>query len=324
MSKRHYAAISAITTYYRRIFTLLWKACLRRLSSPFSYCFFLPVHLFQLLFIICFLSLSIPLLIALLSSLLKLFPSLSLTISLLFGCLTYTILTFFSFFLMHSCFYLTFLSLMLIFLSLFLFSIYFYSSEYLSFSFIPIYLHIYVSLFLFSLYTIHLSLSLFSLFLFLSHSISLFCLFLCVSLSLSITLTCWSLCRIFSIPLAFYLPYSLYRFVQRFSSIPSSSSSTLPSVCPWPKPPKPMVFTLELNLFLPCFGLSALYSRIYEYCNRWPSPPAWHPSTVVLAQGSVRFNLREEVTPPSLYLSCCTFSMIKSKHTLNCFTVSLG
>ena len=247
MSKRHYAAISAITTYYRRIFTLLWKACLRRLSSPFSYCFFLPVHLFQLLFIICFLSLSIPLLIALLSSLLKLFPSLSLTISLLFGCLTYTILTFFSFFLMHSCFYLTFLSLMLIFLSLFLFSIYFYSSEYISFSFIPIYLHIYVSLFLFSLYTIHLPLSLFSLFLFLSHSISLFCLFLCVSLSLSITLTCWSLCRIFSIPLAFYLPYSLYRFVQRFSSIPSSSSSTLPSVCPWPKPPKPMVFTVNIS-----------------------------------------------------------------------------
>ena len=33
----------------------------------------------------------------------------------------------------------------------------------------------------------------------------------------------------------------------------------------------------ELHLLLSCFGLSALYSRIY--CNRWPNPPAWHPST---------------------------------------------
>ena len=35
----------------------------------------------------------------------------------------------------------------------------------------------------------------------------------------------------------------------------------------------------ELKILLSCFGLSALYSRIY--CNRWPSPPAWHPSTTV-------------------------------------------
>ena len=38
-----------------------------------------------------------------------------------------------------------------------------------------------------------------------------------------------------------------------------------------------------LNLLLPCISLRALYSRIY--CKRWPSPPAWHPSTTV-QQGS--------------------------------------
>ena len=36
-----------------------------------------------------------------------------------------------------------------------------------------------------------------------------------------------------------------------------------------------LTLTWELNLLLSCFGLSALYSRIF--CNRWPSPPAWHP-----------------------------------------------
>ena len=34
----------------------------------------------------------------------------------------------------------------------------------------------------------------------------------------------------------------------------------------------------ELNLLLSCLGLSSSYS-----CNRWPSPPAWHPSSVVQA-----------------------------------------
>ena len=37
----------------------------------------------------------------------------------------------------------------------------------------------------------------------------------------------------------------------------------------------------ELNLLLSCLGLSSLYSCIY--CNRWLSPPAWHPSSVVQA-----------------------------------------
>ena len=37
------------------------------------------------------------------------------------------------------------------------------------------------------------------------------------------------------------------------------------------------VFTIELNLLLSCFGLSALYTRIYR--NSWPSPPAQHPSS---------------------------------------------
>ena len=42
-----------------------------------------------------------------------------------------------------------------------------------------------------------------------------------------------------------------------------------------------IIFTIELNILPPCFELSALYLRIC--CNRWPSPPAWHPSTLVLA-----------------------------------------
>ena len=52
-------------------------------------------------------------------------------------------------------------------------------------------------------------------------------------------------------------------------------------------------------------GLSAFYSRIY--CYRWPSPPAWHPSTVW--QGSVRLNLTEEASPPTLFLSSSTYSI---------------
>ena len=38
------------------------------------------------------------------------------------------------------------------------------------------------------------------------------------------------------------------------------------------------VFTIELNLLLPCFGLSALHLRIKW--NSWPSPPAQHPSSM--------------------------------------------
>ena len=74
----------------------------------------------------------------------------------------------------------------------------------------------------------------------------------------------------------------------------------------------------ELNLLLSCFGLLALYSRIC--CNRWPSLPAWHPSTVVLARHStavkwkVRFNLREEASPPSLFPSSCIILFIYGVH----------
>ena len=46
--------------------------------------------------------------------------------------------------------------------------------------------------------------------------------------------------------------------------------------------PMLIVFTIYLNLLLPCFELSALNLRIY--CQRCPSPPAWHPTTLVLAQ----------------------------------------
>ena len=61
----------------------------------------------------------------------------------------------------------------------------------------------------------------------------------------------------------------------------------------------------ELKILLYCFGLSALFSHIY--CNRWPNPPAWHPSTMVLAQYStpVRFNLIEDASAPFLFPSSC-------------------
>ena len=61
----------------------------------------------------------------------------------------------------------------------------------------------------------------------------------------------------------------------------------------------------ELNLLLSCFGLSALGI----YCNRWPSLPAWHLLTMVLQgtewQGSVRLNLIEDASAPSLFPSSC-------------------
>ena len=41
--------------------------------------------------------------------------------------------------------------------------------------------------------------------------------------------------------------------------------------------------TWELNLLLSCFRLSALYLCIY-FNRRWPRPPAWHSSTMVLAR----------------------------------------
>ena len=64
---------------------------------------------------------------------------------------------------------------------------------------------------------------------------------------------------------------------------------------------------LEWNLLLSFFRLSALYSRIF--CNRWPSLPAWHLLTMVLQgtewQGSVRLNLIEDASAPSLFPSSC-------------------
>ena len=50
------------------------------------------------------------------------------------------------------------------------------------------------------------------------------------------------------------------------------------------------------------------------YCNRGPSSPAWHPSTVVLARyctagvSQVQFDGRS--VTPSLYCSCCPYSML--------------
>ena len=68
-----------------------------------------------------------------------------------------------------------------------------------------------------------------------------------------------------------------------------------------------------MNLFLPCFGLSALYLHIYSTAigdpARWPGIPQpwyWHGT---IRQGSVRFNWTEEASPPTPFLSSCTFSM---------------
>ena len=66
------------------------------------------------------------------------------------------------------------------------------------------------------------------------------------------------------------------------------------------------VFTWELNLFLPCFGLLALYSAYV--LKPLIQPAAWHPSTVVLysvRQGSVRFNMSEDESATCLFRSCC-------------------
>ena len=64
------------------------------------------------------------------------------------------------------------------------------------------------------------------------------------------------------------------------------------------------VFTIELNLLLPCFGLSALYLRIYW--NSWPSPPAQHPLSTA---GVSKVHFEGRRGPPPLFSSCCTFSM---------------
>ena len=54
-----------------------------------------------------------------------------------------------------------------------------------------------------------------------------------------------------------------------------------------------------MNLFLPCFGLSALYSHIYSTAigdpARWPGiPQPWYWRGTSVQQGSVRLNLRKE------------------------------
>ena len=62
------------------------------------------------------------------------------------------------------------------------------------------------------------------------------------------------------------------------------------------------VFTIELNLLLPCFGLSALYCTC-AYTEA--VDPARRPSIPQVRQGSVRFNLKEEEPPPPIFPSCC-------------------
>ena len=75
----------------------------------------------------------------------------------------------------------------------------------------------------------------------------------------------------------------------------------------------------ELNLLLSCFGILAMYSRIYW--NSWPSLQAWHPSTVVLTrsvrQGSVRFNLTEDELAACLFWSCYIIYLWGTQYTLH-------
>ena len=73
-----------------------------------------------------------------------------------------------------------------------------------------------------------------------------------------------------------------------------------------PRSSKNFVFAWELNLFLSCFGLSALYSRIYW--NSWPcslsaySIPQQGYWQGTVRQGSVRFNLTEDESYLALLL----------------------
>ena len=50
------------------------------------------------------------------------------------------------------------------------------------------------------------------------------------------------------------------------------------------------------------------YTAIGDPARRLGIPQLWYWHGTV-QQGSVRFNLREEESPPTLFLSCCTFSM---------------
>ena len=65
---------------------------------------------------------------------------------------------------------------------------------------------------------------------------------------------------------------------------------------------KVFLLTWEVNLLLPGFRLSAVYSRIY--CNRWPSSPAWHPSTTV-QYGSMTCYRFPSSCIIYLYSDCC-------------------
>ena len=63
----------------------------------------------------------------------------------------------------------------------------------------------------------------------------------------------------------------------------------------------------------PCFmgsrHCTCAYTAIGDPARRPGIPQAWYWHGTIW-QGSVRFNLMEEVSPPSLFLSCCTYSMI--------------
>ena len=65
-------------------------------------------------------------------------------------------------------------------------------------------------------------------------------------------------------------------------------------------------FTIEFNLLLPCFGLLALYMRIY--CNSWPSPPAQYPSSTA-GVSKVQFEGRR-ATPLPFFLLAVTYYII--------------
>ena len=68
------------------------------------------------------------------------------------------------------------------------------------------------------------------------------------------------------------------------------------------------VFTIELNLLLTCFVLSALY--VLAQCAYTETvDPARRPSIPQVRQGSVRFNLKEEEPPPFPFL-LYTYSML--------------
>ena len=77
-----------------------------------------------------------------------------------------------------------------------------------------------------------------------------------------------------------------------------------------------------MNLFLPCFGLSAALYNVHTCAFTVtaigdpalrpgiPQPWYWHGT---VPQGSDRFNLTEEASPPNLFLSSCTYSMVDNE-----------